>query len=140
MIRREWDAELHNRIANDPAVKPTFGYNQGPTDLSPLLAEPESYILLSNGSDGAVIYEWSAPGVWQAHTMFLPSCRGRRAIDDAKAMIAWMFDHAAAEMLWGQTPMTNRPARMFNRLFGGKPAGLGREANGREVEYFKVER
>ena len=62
------DAAQHNYIANHPAVKPTLGYNAGYTDFTPLLADPDNYVLLADG-DVAAVFECSAPRVWQAHTM-----------------------------------------------------------------------
>ena len=112
---RATDASLHNFIANHPDVKPTLGYNEDYTDFTPLLDHPEAYVLLSDGIGAAAIFEWSAPGVWQSHTMFLPASRGKAGLKAARAMIDYMFDNGA-RMLWGMTPLDNRPAQMFNRL------------------------
>lgn len=140
MIVRATDASLHNRIANHPAVKPTLGYNEGPTDFTPLLDDPDNYVLLSDGSEAAAIFECSAPRVWQAHSMVLPTCRGWKAVDAGKAMLAWMFDEMNARLIWGQTPVDHKAAQMFNRLIGAKPEGRGVDAAGRAVTYFTVER
>ena len=139
MIVRATDANLHNLIANHPDVRPTLGYHEGVTDFAPLLAHPESYVMLSDGVGAAAIFEWSAPGIWQSHTMFLPESRGRDGIKAARAMMDYMFDHGA-RMLWGQTPVEHRGAQMFNRLIGAKPAGEGEDAAGIRVRYFTVER
>lgn len=138
MIVRATDAALHNYIANHPEVKPTLGYNEGPTDLTGLLDYPEDYILLSDGDGSAAIFQWSAPGVWQSHTMFLPHKRGRDGLKAAREMMDYMFANGA-KMLWGMTPLDNRPAQIFNRLIGAKPAGGGEDAGGRHVRYFTVE-
>jgi hypothetical protein len=139
LIVRATDAELHNAIANHPEVKPTLGYNEGPTDFTPLLDHPEAYILLSDGAGTAAIFEWSAPGVWQAHSMVLPDYRGRQAVSVAREMFDLMFSEGA-RMIWGMTPISNRAAQMFNRLIGAKPAGEGEDASGRQVRFFTVER
>ena len=139
MIVRATDAALHNLIANHPDVRPTLGYHQGETDFTDLLQYPELYVMLSDGLGAAAIFEWSAPGVWQAHTMFLPESRGREGLKAARAMMDWMFDNGA-KMLWGQTPVEHRGAQMFNRLIGAKPAGEGEDAAGVRVRYFTVER
>lgn len=139
MIYRATDASLHNRIANHPAVKPLLGYNEGPTDFTSLLDHPEAYVLLSDGRGAAAIFEWSAPDVWQAHTMFLPESRGAEGIRAAHEMMDFMF-MSGAKMLWGMTPVDHRPALIFNRLIGAKPAGGGEDAAGRQVKFFTVER
>lgn len=139
MIVRATDASLHNYIANHPEVKPTLGYNEGYTDFTPLLRHPGDYVLLSDGAGAAAIFEWSAPNVWQGHSMFLPECRGKEGMASAKAMCRWMFDYGA-NMLWGMTPLDNRAAQMFNRLLGFREAGTGIDAANVEVRYFVLER
>lgn len=137
-VRRSPDAALHNLILNQPGITEHFGPNL--KDLTPLLNEPGAYVLLDNGTDAACVFEWSAPGVWQAHTYFLPSARGKRGVAAGKAFVRLMFDDGA-RMLWGQTPTANRQARMFNRLIGAVADGIEFNPNmGVEVEYFIVER
>lgn len=135
MIRRSTDAALHNFIINMDSVSAAFGEHR--KDLSPLLDFPKSYVLLDNGKDAASVFEWTAPRVWQAHTYFLPSARGKQGITDAKAMCRWMFDNGAL-VLWGQTPVHNRAARMFNRLIGAKSEGFDTHQISGEVEYFYI--
>ena len=139
MIHRATDASLHNAIANHAQVLPTLSYSGEYADFSPLLEHPETYILLHDGSGVASIWEWSAPNIWQGHSMALPESRGRGGLEAGKAMIRWMFDHGA-EMLWGQTPLNNRPALMFTRLIGGKPSGQGVHHIAGPVQYFTFER
>jgi hypothetical protein len=139
VIVRATDAAFHNLIANHPEVKPTLGYNEGYTDFTPALAYPDDYVLLSDGKGAAAIFEWSAPGVWQSHTMFLPESRGREGLKAAREMIDYMFAHGA-RMLWGMTPEDNRAAHMFNRLIGAKSEGKGEDIAGTAVRYFVVER
>jgi hypothetical protein len=130
VIRRHFDAELHNRIANHAEVRPTFGYHVGPTDLSPVFAEPDNYVLLSDGDGAASIYEWSAPDVWQGHSIFMPESRGKYGVAAAKAMLRYMFDEMGAVMVWGLTPLEHRAAHVFNRAVGmvrggERPDGAG---------------
>jgi hypothetical protein len=139
LIYRATNAALHNYIANHPEVKPTLGYNEGPTDFTPLLAHPESYVMLSDGEGCAAIFEWSAPGVWQAHSMVLPDSRGRSAVKAAGEMFDLMFSDGA-RMIWGMTPKANRAAQIFNRMIGAKHAGEGEDARGTPVILFVVER
>lgn len=122
-IRRETDAGLVNAIANHPQVRPTFGYHDGATDLSALFEHPDAYVVLSDGKGAAAIFEWSAPGVWQGHSVFLPESRGEYGIAAGKAMCRWMFDEMGARMLWGMTPLRHKAAQAFNRLLGFRPDG-----------------
>lgn len=132
---RASDAVLLNRIANHPAVRPYFDLGgAGVLDFSACVSSPD-YRILTNGRDAAAIFEWSAPAVWEGHTLFLPSCRGRRAVETGKAFCAWMFADGAS-MLWGQTPSILRHVRWFNRRVGFEPAGIGLHPVSGEVERF----
>lgn len=136
MILRETDAVLVNKIANHPSVLPHFDLGKtGALDFSECIANPADYAIVSNGVDALGVFEWCAPGVWQTHTMFLPSCRGRRAVEEGKAICEWMFANLA-DMLWGQTPLLLRHVRWFNRQVGFERAGIGFHHVSGEVEYF----
>jgi hypothetical protein len=135
MIYRAMDAALHNAIANHPSVMPTINYSGEFADFTPLFELPDQYILLHDGKAAASIFEWSAPGVWQGHSMFLPEVRGKEGIRAGKEMVAWMFENGA-NMIWGQTPIENERARMFNRLIGAKSVGRGTHHVAGPVEYF----
>jgi hypothetical protein len=141
VIVRATTADVHNYIANHPEVKPTFGYQEGLTDLSPLFEHPEQYILLHDNEGAASIFDWSAPGVWQGHSMFLPRRRGKEGIQSAKDMLGWMFDYGA-KMIWGMTPTSDdfRRAHIFNRLLGFRACGFRTDGAGREVCLFEMER
>lgn len=137
MIYRATDAALHNSIFNLPEIVIHFGGQ--PIDLTPVVAISEGYVCLHNGRDAASVMEWSGPRMWQVHTAFAPSCRGKGAVREGKAMLAFMFDELKARLIWGQTPTWNRQARMFNRLCGAKSDGFGEHHVSGPVEYFVVE-
>ena len=134
MIRRETDAALANRIASDPAVRGNVCYHDGPIDFAPAV---DACILLSNGTDALAAFEETAPREWQMHSFFLPSCRGRKAIDTAKEMLAWMIP-ARADRVWGGTPLTNKAARWFNRQIGGASIGFDEFEVEGPVEIFEM--
>ena len=133
-MMRTFDATVLNRIARHPEIVAQFGVEQS---FSALVSEPDYFALFNNADgDGGMVFEWSAPGVWQMHTMFLPECRGKRAIRDAKAMVREMFIDVGATMLWGQTPLGLKGARMFNRLIGATQMGFGDHHVSGPVEFF----
>lgn len=139
MIVRATTADVHNLIANHPDVKPTISYTEDYADFTPLLDHPDDYVMLHDGEGAASIFEWSAPGVWQGHSMYLPERRGKAGIRSGKLMLEYMFDHGA-RMIWGQTPLDNRPAQMFNRLLGFKENGTGVHHVAGPVRYFVMEK
>jgi hypothetical protein len=136
---RVFDASAHNRIVNHPAVKPAFSRDDGDLSFDDLADNPD-YALLTNEDDAAAIFEWCGPGVWQVHTLCLPSCRGARAIAEARRMMDWMFTNEGARMIWGLTPVGNRAAVMFNRLCGAVSHGFRDHHVSGRCEIFSVER
>lgn len=120
---RVFDAAAHNRIANHPEVRPSFAWFEGEVTFDDQAADVDNYVFLLDG-DAAAIFEWSAPRVWQVHTLALPDVRGAAALASGRRMIAWMRAEMGARTLWGMTPIANRAARMFNRLIGAKSAGF----------------
>ena len=134
-IRRERDAELINRLANLATVHPAIAYHGKPLDWSTAFpAENTGVVVISNGDDACAVFASTGDRIWQGHTIFAPTCRGRRAIDAGKAIIAWMQPHA--DMIWGATPIGNRAARWFNRQIGGRAVGFDNYDAEGAVEIF----
>lgn len=136
---RALDARVHNEIANHPDVVRNLEWDadRGLLTFDHLVPHPEHYIFLHNETrELALIFEWSAPGVWQVHTMSLPSIRGR-AVPDAKSLFHEMFVQHGADMIWGQTPLHNVAARKFNLKVGAESYGTGHHHIAGDVEYFR---
>jgi len=122
MVRVERDVAFINKIANDADVRPFIRPDGEAMDFSAIEGKRNAEIggvILSNGEDAVAIFEITAEDCFQAHTMFAPTCRGRKAIDAAKEMVAWMFAHGA-RIVWGATPHENKRAIMFNHLIGAR--------------------
>lgn len=129
-VRRMYTADVHNHVVNDLSVQPYFGHTEGPVDVSSLLLEPDNYILVASDEDAVAFFEFSAPGIYAVHYAMLASCRGRDAIDAARGMAQYMFDHGA-DAIWGQTPVSNKAANWLNSHLGGVHRGrVNREADG----------
>jgi hypothetical protein len=145
---RTFDPNVPNRIANHPAVVRNLEWNpedHPETDgwllLGPQVENRDHYVFLVDPTERlCLIFEWSAPGVWQMHSMSMPDFRGKAMMRAAKALIHEMFVEVGADMLWGQTPLQNRAARMFNRLVGAISCGFGRHHIAGDVEYFRNSR
>lgn len=122
-IRRETNPELMRKIAESDSVMPFINIEHDRPDweaLASLRPTQSGVVILSNGEDAMALFTLTAPGIYQGHTMFANTCRGRRAIETGREIIAWMFDHGA-EVVWGSTPRGNRKARWFNRQIGMHP-------------------
>lgn len=125
MVRQETDITLINRIANSDRVRPFIRPDGEPMDFSAFEGKritETGVVILSNGEDALGLFEITAPGIYQAHTLFDASCRGRRAIDTAREMLNYMFAHGA-RVIWGSTPRMLRHVMMFNRIVGAQEIG-----------------
>jgi hypothetical protein len=118
-----------HRIANSDGVRESVGIEvDGQHDWrawATLPTDETGVICLTNGEDALAVAELTTtpggtviPGVVQGHWAFATTCRGRRAIDTGKAMIAWLHEHGQ-RIVWGSTPNENRKAIWFNRMIGG---------------------
>lgn len=116
MIRREHDAELVNRITNMPEVLPFISRHGNEIDWTPAVSH---CVILSNGEDAAMVLEQTAERDWQVNTIFAPTCRGKRAIETARAMKDFMVpDHA--DLIFGSIPGDYRHAMYFYHALGGE--------------------
>lgn len=135
-MRRETNPEFVNRIANSDGVRPFIRPDGEFMDWSDLVSLPSTQtgvVVLSNGEDAVAAFEMTAPGIFQSHTLFGETCRGRKAIDTGREMVAWMFEHGA-NVVWGSTPRDNAKARWFNRQIGAHPLPSSDEAD----EIFEI--
>lgn len=115
-IRRETDAELVNRLSNDPAVHAIIGTPGLYMDWTPAVV---ACVILSNGEDAAMVFEQTARHVWQVITIYGPTCRGRKALAVGRAMRDWMMP-AYADVIFGPIPNNLPAARWFYRQMGGR--------------------
>jgi hypothetical protein len=116
------DAELVNRITNSDGVR-EFIHTHGEVMDLKAAVEPLStqtgIVALTNGEDAVSLFVITGPATYQVHTAFASTCRGRRAIDTGKAMLAWMRKHGA-RVIWGSTSRANHKACLFNRLMDAR--------------------
>lgn len=140
-IRRERDDFLLRLIADDPAVRPFICYHDNDIDWTPALERASGVVILSNGSDAIGVFELTGENEtgqeFQTHTMFGPTCRGKRALQAGRDMLAWMFSRNCSR-IWGRTPVSNHRARMFNRLCGAVSIGFDEGSVEGPVEIFEV--
>lgn len=90
-IVRETDATRINAVINHDAVRPRVTMpGQGALDLSDVVADPGNVVLMTEDGSGGIVFHRHEPGIYEAHTQFLPEARGREALAAVKAMIAYM--------------------------------------------------
>jgi len=134
MIREETDAALINSISNMAEVLPFISF-QGKLDWQAAIDSLDC-IVVSNGEDAVGVFERTADRTYQTHTIFAPSCRGKRALEAGRAMLDFMVP-AHADHIWGYTPIANPQARWFNRKLGAQLIGQDCLPNEGMVEVFQ---
>jgi len=147
MITRQRTPETINRIAANPEVRSTYNIRINsfvPLDFTEM-CKREDYIVLSNGIDAVSIFDQQTPVVFDGHSMFDETCRGKDALEIGQEMLDWMWNNTQALIITGKTPIENRRARFFNRKLGFSSSGTGlfHDINHKdpyEVEFFHIMR
>lgn len=74
----------------------------------------------------------------EAHFFFHPKGRGKKAIQDCKDALDYVF-HSGVYMVIGRIPVYDRPAKMMARWAGLRSTGVAeREPGGEMVEWFEI--
>jgi RimJ/RimL family protein N-acetyltransferase len=121
MISRTLNRRLMESIANHPEVRPHIGGDpEAPLDLTAFFENDQNIALV--GEHGGFLCGWSAPSVYEIHTMVLPEGRGQWAYDLAKAGRNWMEEFGALH-LWTRVHPDAPHVRRFTLKAGFKPAG-----------------
>lgn len=137
---RTFNAALHNSIANAPGVAEAAGWkpDQGLVNLDHLVSDPNTFLMhggdreitaedieLGDNLPGvAMIFCWSAPGVFEAHTLAHPN-RSKNSLQEAKALIHEMVTRNGADMVWGRPSSENIRACKFFEKIGATYMGNG---------------
>lgn len=115
MIRRTMDAGFLNSVVNHPEVRPWLGGAE-PIDLAPALSDPRNVALVSD--HGGFFLEWREPGLYEVHTQFLPSGRGRHAFEAVWEAMRYMFVETDCTRLLTRVPVFNRRTLAFTAAIG----------------------
>lgn len=116
-VNREFSAERINSIVNHPEVRPWLG-GTGALDLTPLVADPRNVLLMGEG--GGVLFQWLEPGLYEAHTQFLPEARGAGSVQNVRDALRWMFTRTDAVEIVTKVPAPNKAALGLVRAIHGQ--------------------
>lgn len=117
MIAEIWDAKRIGEVANDPSVYPwVCGETTGPLDFTEAVKDRNSIFLF--GEHGGFVFRNMNGAVFDAHSMVLPSGRGRWALSAAEQALYWMFERTSAQEVTMSVPRGNLPVRALVRRLG----------------------
>lgn len=115
---RSYEPSFFNRIANDPNVRPWLGGGMDYLDSAPFVTDPANVCLLTDNRDGAYIYHFQRPGVYDVHTLALKSARGRPMLRLMRQGLAFMFRDIGADLITTTLPDGNEPALRWAMVAG----------------------
>lgn len=117
-MRRSFDPAPFNRILNDPSVRPWMGRGIGPLDLTATVRNPDNICLLTACGEGGYLLERAQPGLYIAHTLALPSARGKPMLELMRDGFAHLFLEADAVEVTSFVPDGNRAAERWAEVAG----------------------
>lgn len=115
MLRRTMDATFLNEVANHPVVRPWLG-GEGPLDLTAAVENPANYALVTE--HGGYLFHPLLPGVYEVHTMFLPSGHGSHQRRAAAEAFRYLFAITDCLEIVTKCPDDNAPARLASSALG----------------------
>lgn len=117
-VRRSFDAADINAILNHPDVFPDVAVPGVETfDMGPILSDPRNVLL--TGAGGVILFDAkTTPGVYDVHTYFYPTHRGKNAVEVSRSAYRWMFIHTDCTTLQTYIPAFNRAAIFAARKVG----------------------
>lgn len=146
MIRREFRADRINAVLNHPEVLPWVTLpGLDALDLSELVEDRRNILLMTEEGDGGVLFHRRSQGVFEAHSQYLPSARGKRALAATREAVDWMFRNTDCRAITTMVPADNRPAealavRCGLKLYDEVPHAWPRQGRMVAARYFALSR
>ncbi len=115
VLRRVMDAAVLNRVSNPPSVRPWLG-GEGKVDWSPIVEHAGNVALVNE--HGGWVFQQLMPGLYEAHSQFLPEGRGRPMFEAAREAIRYLFTHTECTEIVSKVPLANAGAVGLSRWSG----------------------
>ncbi len=130
---RDWQLVWH--LSQHPAVKDRItddAWTQFPHEVlvrfvEHLVANPANHVLLvslAGKPAGCFVLDSRGDGLFEVHTMLLPSCRGADALAAGKQAIQSAFQLPGVEKLVSYCPAHLPEVYWYARMCGFRPAGF----------------
>lgn len=111
-VCREFAAERINAIIAHPEVRPWVGMpGQGDIDLAPVVADTRNVLLMGEG--GGFLFQHIEPGIYEAHSQFVPEHRGANVLTAARDAERFMFTRTDCVEIRSKVPEGNKAALGF---------------------------
>lgn len=114
-IQRHTEAAHLNSILNHPEVLPWI--TDKPLDMTPVMENP--HLIALYGEYGGQVYQRLQPGLFEAHSAFVPEGRGEWALAATQQTLKWIFTRTEAVEIVTRVPAGNAAARALAKSIGG---------------------
>lgn len=114
-LRRTFNADGFNAVANHADVRPWLQAPDGPIDLTATISNPANFALWCDG--GGFVLVRHEPGIYEVHSLFAPEGRGH-SVAAMRAGFAYMFERTDADEIVTTCADDNRAALAFAKLAG----------------------
>ena len=115
LVHRTFDAAYLNDVSNHHEVRPTLG-GSGDVDWSAIIDDPENIALVCEG--GGWVFQMLMPGLYEAHSQFVPERRGKIVVDAAREAVRYMFAGTGCVEIVSKVPQNNNGAIGLARSMG----------------------
>jgi hypothetical protein len=119
ILSRTVDAEVFNRVANHPGIRPGLGNGAKPLDFTAALKNLANFGFI--GPNGGFIVIHLEPGRYELHTLFDPGCRGSLALKCAAEVFRFLFVETDCTELVTRVPANLKHADFMARRAGFRP-------------------
>lgn len=111
------DSTHINYLLNHPSIYDQIrGPYTEPMDMTQILSDSRNVVLTFD--KGGIVFLYLQPGIYEAHTAFLPEGRGRNSIRWTKDVIDWMFINTDACEIVTRCPEHKPETSSFAKLVG----------------------
>ncbi len=128
LLDRTYRPEIPGYFSAHPDIAP---YVDGPIDFTDAMRETAVFLF---GEHGGLIFEWCAPGVYEAHIMLTREGRGAWGIAATKEALLKL----GAEHVWARIMPGNRPLMMHASLCGFRKVELRTLHDGDEPVAYQI--
>jgi hypothetical protein len=116
---RTTDAEVFNRVANHPEIRPGLGNGAGPLDFTTTLRSLDNFGFACEHGGFLIIHQ--GPARYELHTLFDTGLRGRAALNACAETLRFMFAETDAEEIVTRAPANLPHADLMARRAGFRP-------------------
>jgi len=115
-VCREFSAERINAVVNHPSVRPWVAAGAGYLDLSAVVSNPTTVLLMAEG--GGFLLTQQEPGIYEVHSQFLPDHRGPEVLTAAADASRYMFTRTDCVEIRTRVPQGNVAAAVLAKRMG----------------------